>query len=146
MERNVSMKKKMDGVLMSMFLVSFLYSAPFAYSSDTKMDHSTHTGKRIHESHVQDFRLAYHLLELPGNNYHHLMVYIIDGQGNYVTEGKVGYLIEGPGGSKQKVMAESMGTAFGGNVNFNKSGNYIVRTKAVFDDVKILDKFTFEIK
>jgi hypothetical protein len=116
MERNVSMKKKMDGVLMSMFLVSFLYSAPFAY------------------------------LELPGNNYHHLMVYIIDGQGNSVTKATVGYLIEGPGGSKQKVMAESMGTAFGGNVNFNKSGNYIVRTKAVFDDVKILDKFTFEIK
>lgn len=146
MGSKVSMKKKMDGVLMIMFLVSFLYSAPFAYSSDTKMDHSTHTGKRIHESRVQDFRLAYHLLELPGNNYHHLMVYIIDEQGNSVTKATVGYLIEGPSDSKQKVMAESMGTAFGGNVNFNKSGNYIVRTKAVFDDVKLLDEFSFDIK
>lgn len=146
MKRNVSVNTKMTGVLMSMFLVSFLYAAPFAYSADTMMDHSTHTGKKIHESHVQDFRLAYHLLELPGNSFHHLMVYIVDGQGNSVTEGKVGYLIEGPDGSKQKVMAESMETAFGGNVNFEISGKYIIRTKAVFDDVKLLDEFSFNIK
>jgi hypothetical protein len=146
MEKYLSMKWAMNGILTSVFFISFLYCAPSAYGSDTKMDHSTHTGKKIHESVVREFRLAYHLLELPGNDFHHLMVYIIDGQGNYVTKGKVGYLIEGPGGSKQKVMAESMGTAFGGNVNFNKSGNYIIKTKAVFDDVKFLDKFNFEIK
>ena len=55
-------------------------------------------------------------------------------------------MIEGPGGSKQKVMAESMGTAFGGNVNFKISGKYIIRTKAAFDNEKLLDKFLFEIK
>jgi len=110
------------------------------------MDHATHTGKKIHESHVQGFRLAYHLLELPGNNLHHLMVYIIDAQGNAVIKGKVGYLIEDPDGSKQKVMAESMKTAFGGNVNFKISGMYTISTKVVFDDKKLLDKFVFEKK
>jgi len=140
------MKWTMNVILMPMFLVSFLFVAPFAHGAESKIDHSAHTGKKIHESHVQDFRLTYHLLELPGNNFHHLMVYIIDGQGNSVTKGKVGYLIESPDGSNQKVMTELMGNAFGANVNFQISGKYTIRTKVVFDNVKLLDKFTFEIK
>ena len=140
------MKWTMKGILKPILLFCFLSSATLAYGDQTKMDHSTHTGKKIHESQVQGFQLAYHLLTLPGSHLHHLMVYIVDANRNAVTKGKVGYLVVGPNGGKQTVMAESMKTAFGGNVNFSMRGTYTIGTKAVFDDKKLLDKFVFEVK
>ena len=139
------MKKSGVGILVFTF---FIFACFTAYASGTKttMDHSTHTGKKIHEAIVQGYRLAYHLLELPGNNLHHLMVYIMDQKGDVVVKGKVGYLIEGPDGSKQKVMAAPMKESFGGNVNFQIRGTYKIQTKAVFEDKKLLDQFIFEIK
>ena len=138
------MKKSGVGIFVSALII--LVSAAYASETKTTMDHSTHTGKKIHEANVQGYRLAYHLLELPGNNLQHLMVYIIDQKGDAVAKGKVGYLIEGPDGSKQKVMAASMKEAFGGNVNFQISGTYTIKTKAVFEDKKLLDQFVFEVK
>ena len=74
------------------------------------------------------------------------MVYIIDQKGDAVAKGKVGYLIEGPDGSKQKVMSALMKESFGGNVNFQIRGTYKIQTKAVFEDKKLLDQFVFEVK
>ena len=117
-------------------------------ASDTmkSMDHSAHVGKKIYESDVQGYRLAYHLLDLPGNDQQHLMVYILGPNGEPVTAGKVGYLIEGPDGSKQRVMAGSMKDAYGGNVNLLTKGAYQIKTKAVFGDKKLLDQFVYDVK
>ena len=118
------------------------------FASDAKklLDHSTHTGKKIHEAHVQEYQLAYHLLDLPNNSFQHLMVYIADKNGNIVESGKVGFLIKGPDGSEQKVMAMAMKKSFGGNVNFQIKGTYKIKTKVVLEDKRLLDKFSYEVK
>jgi hypothetical protein len=112
----------------------------------TSIDHSKHIGKKIHQSTIGDYLLAYHLLDLPGREVHHLMTYIIDAQGQAVNKAKVGYLVVGPDGSKQKVMAMAMKNAFGGDVNFTIKGLYTIKTKALFGDKKLMDRFTFEVK
>jgi hypothetical protein len=121
-------------------------SAVAASDAMKSMDHSAHVGKKIHEADVQGYRLAYHLLDLPGDHFQHLMVYIIGPKGEPVTEGKVGYLIEGPDGGKQRVMAASMKEAYGGNVNLQSKGSFQIKTKAVFGNKKLLDQFTYDVK
>ena len=139
------MKPFVIGIIICTFIV---LPGSGVSASDTKqsMDHSAHVGKKIHETDVQGYRLAYHLLDLPGNDLKHLMVYIIAPNGKPVTGGKVGYLIEGPDGSKQRVMAESMKEAHGGNVNLQTRGTYQIKTKAVFGDKKLLDQFVYDAK
>ena len=110
------------------------------------MDHTDHVGDKIHETSLQGYRLAYHLLELPGRDVHHLMTYIVDTNGQAITTAKLGYLVVGPNGGKQKVMAMGMKDAFGGDVNLNAKGNYIINMKALMGDVKVLDRFTHEVK
>ncbi|MBW1696482.1 MAG: hypothetical protein JRH18_22010 [Deltaproteobacteria bacterium] len=120
--------------------------AGFALSQATSIDHSGHVGEKIHESTIRGYRLAYHLLVLPGKEARHLMVYIVDPAGKPVSSAKVGYLVIGPNGAKQKVMAMAMKDAFGGDVNFTVKGIYTIKTKAVAGNIKLLDRFTFEIK
>ena len=74
------------------------------------------------------------------------MVYIVDPAGKAVSSAKVGYLVIDPNGAKQKVMAMAMKDAFGGDVNFTVKGVYTIKTKAVVGNIKLLDRFTFEIK
>ncbi|MDP2646086.1 MAG: hypothetical protein Q8P24_14195 [Desulfobacterales bacterium] len=119
-----------------------------AYSSDkgASPGHNAHIGKKIHESMLQGYHLAYHLLDLPGRQEQHLMTYIADGSGQTLTRGQLGYLVVGPDGANQKVMAMAMKDAFGGDVNFTDKGRYIIKIKAAFDDKKLLDEFSFEVK
>ena len=119
-----------------------------SFSSDEKkiLDHSLHAGQKIHEAYVQGYQLAYHLLDLPNNSFQHLMVYIADKKGNPVMSGKVGFLIKGPDGSEQKVMAMAMKKSFGGNVNFQIKGTYKIITKMVLEDNRLFDKFSYEVK
>ena len=144
-ERTQVMKKSGVGIFVFTFSILACFSA---YASDTKktMDHSTHTGKKIHETNVQGYRLAYHLLELPGRAEHHLVTYIIDPNGKPVSQATVGYLVVGPDGTSQKVMAMAMNDAFGGDVNFTAKGKYTVKSKAVLGDQKLLDSFNFEVE
>ena len=135
--------------LINVFAIIFLLSlSPMTIASDQEksMDHSTHIGEKIYESNVDGYNLAYHLLDLPDIDAQHLMAYITDTHGNAISEGKVGYLIVGPGGNTQKIMAMTMKTAFGGNANFSIKGNYIIKTKAVLKDKKLLNQFTYEVK
>jgi hypothetical protein len=118
----------------------------FATEKNAQMDHSGHVGDKIHESTVLGYRIAYHLLDLPGREEQHLMVYINDLNGQPVTRAKIGYLIVGPKGVKQKVMAMAMKDSFGGDVNLQAKGSYIIKTKALIGDKKLLDRFTYEIK
>ena len=61
-------------------------------------------------------------------------------------EGKVGFLVTGPDGSKQKAMAMGMKGAYGANMDFSQKGVYSIKTKAVFGDKKLFDQFDYEVK
>ena len=76
---------------------------------------------------------------------HHLMVYVMDPDGRPVEGAKLGYLVEGPDGAKQKLMAMGMQGAFGANANFKTKGTYTVKTKFLAGDKKLLDKFSYEV-
>ncbi len=115
-----------------------------AIASD--VDHSSHVGDKIHTSLINGYNLAYHLLDLPNKDAHHLMTYVVNPQGKPVTDAKVGYLVIGPEGDKQKVMAMGMNESFGGDVDFTMKGTYIVKTKAVVGAEKLVDSFTYEVK
>jgi len=138
--------KKLQIISISTFIVFLVSWAAFASDKKNQIDHSGHVGEKIHESRVQGYRIAYHLLDLPGREAHHLMAYIIDLNGQPVTKAKIGYLVVGPKGAKQKVMAMGMKDAFGGDVNFTARGKYIIKMKALIGDKKVLDRFTYEIK
>lgn len=115
-------------------------------SMASDVDHSAHVGEKIHTSTVDGYHLAYHLLDLPNKDAHHLMTYVVDPHGKPVTDAKVGYLVVGPDGKKQKVMAMAMKTSFGGDIDFTVKGSYTVKTKAIVGTEKLTDSFTYEVK
>ena len=110
------------------------------------MDHSQHMGDRIHESKVEGYQFAYHLLNMEDRGTHHIMVYILAPDGGKVEDAKVGYLVNGPDGTKQKMMAMGMKGAYGADLDFKQKGAYTVKMKAVTEDQKFLDEFTYEVK
>jgi hypothetical protein len=141
-ERRYDMTRK---TIIATFVVFALSIAP-QQATAADMDHSSHVGEKIHTSVVDGYNLAYHLLDLPNKDAHHLMIYLADSQGKPVTDAKVGYLVVGPGGKKQKVMAMAMNQAFGGDVDFTVKGRYTVKAKAVVGADKLIDGFTYEVK
>ena len=110
------------------------------------MDHSQHMGEKIHESKVEGYQFAYHLLNMEDRATHHMMVYIMAPDGGQVEDAKVGYLVSGPDGTKQKMMAMGMKGAYGADLDFKQKGTYSVKMKAVTGDKKLLDEFTYEIE
>jgi len=76
---------------------------------------------------------------------HHLMVFIKSPQGDTVTPDKVGFLIGGPDGKDQKVMAMCMSDGFGADINLSQPGEYTVKTKALLGEKKLTDAFTYTI-
>lgn len=122
-----------------------------------QMDHSGHRGANIHNSSVDGHSLAYHLIDLREKMKdmenmpemqatHHMMVYVVSPEGAPVAEAKVGYLVIGPDGNRQRLMAMGMQDGFGADVDFRTAGTYTVRTKAVAGDTTLLDKFTYEVE
>ena len=109
------------------------------------MEHSQHMGEKIHESKVEGYQFAYHLLNMEDRATHHLMVYIMAPDGGKVENAKVGYLVSGPDGTKQKMMAMGMKDAYGADLEFKQKGTYTVKIKAVTGDKKLLDEFTYEV-
>ena len=136
--------------------------AHLAFSQDSKSatDHSGHLGVKIHESTIGGYGFAYHLIDIrkgteemkdmkgsnEANMTHHLMVYVMDPDGRAVEGGKLGYLVEGPDGAKQKLMTMGMQGAYGANVNFKTKGTYTVKTKFLIGDKKLLDSFSYEVR
>ncbi len=140
------MKKRTYLFFIAISIISLSATTGFASDIAKPMDHSGHIGEKVHESVVRGYQMAYHLLELPGRTEKHLMTYIKDPSGNPVRNAKVGYLVVGPDGVKQKVMAMAMKDAFGGDVNLTLKGNYTIKSKAVFGKQKLMDSFRFEVK
>jgi hypothetical protein len=110
------------------------------------MDHSQHMGEKIHESKVEGYQFAYHLLNMEDRATHHMMVYIMAPDDGKVEDAKVGFLVNGPDGTKQKLMAMGMKGAYGADLDFKQKGTYTVKMKAVTGDQKFLDEFTYEVK
>ena len=154
------MKKIMNFLTVPIFLGVALVLPAFSQDSGSKMDHSGHLGVIIHESTIEGYRFAYHLMDIQkgtaemkdmqgakeADTTHHLMVYVKDSDGNGVEAAKLGYLVEGPDGAKQKLMTMGMQGAYGANVNFEDKGTYTVKTKFVVGDKKLFDSFSYEVK
>lgn len=133
-----------------------------AFSQDTgsTIDHTGHVGVMIHESEIEGYRFAYHLMDIKkgtaemkdmkgskeADMTHHLMVYVKDPDGRAVEAAKLGYLVEGPDGAKQKLMTMGMQGAYGANVNFKNKGTYTIKAKILAGDTKLFDKFNYEVK
>ena len=144
----------------------YLYSIPLAIILISSMTlaagaqqegQSKRKGKQIHESTVNEYRLAYNLIGMGGAGAemeghkghegpmptHHLMVYIADPDGNPVHQAKVGFLIKAPEGKDQKVMAMGMAGGYGADISLRHPGKYTIRTKAVAGDETLLDTFKY---
>ena len=133
-----------------------------AFSQDSKSatDHSGHVGVKIHESTIEGYGFAYHLIDIrkgteemkdmkgsnEANMTHHLMVYVLDPDDRPVEGAKLGYIVEGPDGAKQKLMTMGMKGAYGANVNFKTKGTYTIKAKFLAGDKKLLDGFSYEVK
>ena len=120
-----------------------------------QMDHSGHRGPNIHNSSVDGHSLAYHLIDLREKMKdmenmpemqatHHMMVYVVGPDGAPMAEAKVGYLVIGPDGNQQRLMAMGMQDGFGADVDFGAAGTYTVRTKAVAGGTTLLDEFAYD--
>jgi hypothetical protein len=109
-------------------------------------DPSSRMGKKIRESTVEGYQFDYRLFDFKERMTQHIMVYITSPDGRSIEKAKVGFLVEGPGGSKQKKMAMGMKGAYGADLNLGAKGTYIIKMKAVAEGKKLLDKFTYEVK
>jgi hypothetical protein len=122
-----------------------LVSPVFAQDTGKAMDHTKHVGEKIHESMVEGYSLAYHLVDLKDKPRGHLMVYIQDPQGAALADSKVGFLIQGPDGAKKRLMADGMKGAYGVNADLSPGGIYVIKMKAVTaDGKKLLDSFRYK--
>ena len=126
-------------------------------SSGHGMDQGSHSGMKIHSAEVDGYQFDYELIDMASrmegmenmpemSHTHHLMVYVKDGQGHPVDNAKVGYLIEGPDGGKQKTMCMGMGGGYGADVTFENKGSYTVKTKVVAGGKSMQDSFEYELK
>ena len=142
--------------LVSLSLGGVLASAGQHHDME-QVDHSGHRGLNIHNSNVTSFSLAYHLIDMrekmkdmenmpETQATHHMMVYVTGPDGAVLGQAKVGYLVVGPDGNKQKLMAMGMKDGFGADVDFKAPGAYTVRTKVVFNGSTLLDEFTYVVQ
>jgi hypothetical protein len=154
------MKKIISYLILQIVFGSTLIVPVFSQDAGSAIDHSGHVGDMIHESVIDGYRFAYHLIDIKKNpeqmkdmkdvtaaeKTHHLMVYVVDPNGQGVQKAKLGYLVEGPNGAKQKLMAMGMQGAYGANIDFRTKGSYIIKTKIVTGDKKLFDRFRYEVK
>lgn len=134
--------------------------------ADHNMAGEDRIGALVHESVVDGYMLAYHLMDLRDHNKedkaamkashgmtgnemdkpHHLMLYIMDKNHRPVTEGKVGFLIKRADGNVQKIMGMAMSKGFGITADMKEKGTYQITAKAVMGETQIMDRFDHEIK
>ncbi|MFP3980822.1 MAG: hypothetical protein ACLFUY_05455 [Desulfobacterales bacterium] len=143
--------------LYSITLAIILISSMALTAGAQQKGESERKGKQIHESTVNEYSLAYNLIdmgdagsEMEGHEEHegltpthHLMVYITDPDGDTVSQAKVGFLVKGPEGAEQKVMGMGMGDGYGADISLQHPGEYTIRTKAVAGDETLLDSFEY---
>ena len=90
------MKKPVFITIILIFHLFIFNLSVFASDDEDPINHSGHIGEKIHESNLKEYRLAYHLLDLPGRDTHHLMTYIIDQQGKAVKNATLLGSMTGP--------------------------------------------------
>ena len=118
----------------------------FTGNSAFGQDPSGRMGKKIRESTVEGYQFDYRLMDLKERMTQHVMVYITSPDGRSLEGAKVGFLVEGPDGLKQKKMAMGMKGAYGADLNLGAKGAYIIRLKVIAEGKKLLDKYTYEVK
>ena len=153
------MKKPTMFFVVQFLIVTALALPGFSQNSDSGIDHSGHIGAVVHESTIDGYSFAYHLIDIrkdadqvkgmegtkEADQTHHLMVYVIDPDGRAVQDAKLGYLVEGPDGAKQKLMTMGMQGAYGANVDFKITGVYTIKAKCLVEGKKLFDRFNYEI-
>jgi len=137
--------KKVTIILLSILM---FFSISFAKDKHS-MDHSSHKGVMIHSSVVDNYQLAYHLIDMGEHAKqsqkpvtHHMMVYGQTPHGHPITDGKVGFLIIGPDGTRQQTMAMKMGEGYGSDVNLLKGKNTI-KVKMISKEKTLKDTFDY---
>ncbi|HCY86233.1 MAG TPA: hypothetical protein DHV36_13955 [Desulfobacteraceae bacterium] len=157
------MKKLMTSIITLTAAALILTGSAFAMEGHD-MKSSDRIGDLFHESMVDGYMLSYYLMDMRDQKKdgkasdhsghaakemdkpHHIMVYIMDKNHKPVLKGKVGFLIKGADGKTQKIMGMYMSEGFGITADMKKKGEYAITTKAVLGDVKLMDKFTHEMK
>lgn len=156
----------MNKILTCLFtmLIAVMLVTGFAYAMEGHGDASSDKiGDLFHESTVDGYMLSYYLMDMREqkddaasdhsahgkkemDKPHHIMVYIMDKNHKPVLEGKVGFMIKDDNGAAQKAMAMYMSKGFGITADMKKKGVYSITAKALLGDVKLMDKFTYEMK
>ncbi len=145
------MKKTLISLLTLMLAALIVTGTAFSME-EHDMDESEKIGELFHKSTVDGYMLSYYLMDLREQQKkdmdkpHHIMVYIMDKNHQKVLEGNVGFIIKDSEGNSQKAMAMFMSEGFGITTDMKKKGIYTIITKVVFGDVKLMDKFTYEMK
>ncbi|MFH1481304.1 MAG: hypothetical protein ABIG67_08545 [Pseudomonadota bacterium] len=130
------------GIGFFLFVASVFSVLSFAVAEE----HPDSPEVQIHTSTVDGYGFNYSLYHFPERKTQHLMVSITGPDGAAVEQGKVGFLVTGPDGSKQKAVAMGMKGAYGADMDFGERGGYAIKTKAVFGDKKLFDQFNYEVK
>lgn len=145
------MKKTLISLFTLMLAVLIITGTTFSMEGHD-MDESGKVGELFHTSTVDGYMLSYYLMDLREQQKkdmdkpHHIMVYIMNKDHQKVLEGTVGFMIKDSEGNSQKIMAMFMSEGFGITADMKKKGIYTIITKAVLGDVKLMDKFTYEMK
>jgi hypothetical protein len=144
--RRRKMKRSVVASFLSIVFFLFLASVFFMASPIVAQEHPGREKIEIHTSTVEGYGLVYALYHFPERKTWHLMVTITGPEGSKVEKGKVGFLVVGPDGSKQKAMAMGMKGSYGADVDIGEKGVYTVKTKAIIGDRKLFDRFKYEVR
>ena len=160
-ERRLQMNKILISLITMMLATLLVTSSAFCMEEGHDMNGSGKIGALFHESTVDGYMLSYYLMDLRDQKAdeaasdhsgkdmdkpHHIMVYIMDKDHKPVLKAKVGIMIKNDTGSPQKAMAMYMSKGFGITADMKQKGVYTIITKALVGDVKLMDRFTYEMK
>ena len=140
------MNKSVVAPVLRVAFFLFMMSVFSVVSFGVAGDHPDTPGIKIHTSTVDGYGFDYSLYHFPERKTQHLMVTVTGPEGTQLEPGKMGFLVTGPDGTKQKAMAMGMKNAYGADMNFGKKGVYTIKTKAVFGERKMFDRFNYEVK
>jgi hypothetical protein len=158
----------------ALFILFFLAGSAVALGNKPEHDMDDHEkasiariGDLIHESIVDGYMLAYHILDLRDQKTdgmdkasmdrtyamtdenmdrpHHLMLYIMDKNHKLILKGEVEFLIKDPEGNSQKIMGIYMDRGFGATTDMKNKGIYTIKAKAIIGGKELLDKFEYEM-
>ena len=169
------MEKTLKHFINAFFILIFLAGSAVAVGNKPEHDIDDHEkasmariGDLIHESVVDGYMLAYHILDLRDqktdgmdkasmdrtfaltneniDNPHHLMLYIMDKNHKLILKGEVGFLIKDPEGNSQRITGIYMDRGFGATADMKSKGTYTIKAKAIIGGKELLDKFEYEME